>query len=168
MSVGIYFGFCGLLLVAIFTVRVHLNISTLPLSLEAVVSTETGNLSNEYRWLVFIWVGPLFLVASFTSVLAAAPYLLGLNRYFPMRGTIFSGAVQMLEIVLALGVSLAILGRPAAKIVRSCIQLPEPRYALLGFLLPIGIGILCVVAPYFADRVQLAGLNLPNRTSNLF
>lgn len=182
----------GLVLIAIFTVRVFLRVSALPLALtrrpgelQDSASSEHGTRwllfrapdfddgSQEswdrYRWLIFVLLGPLFLISNAFAMLLFLPDLF---RMHSLPESLFTALARISGGVVILGIVVLILGKPSLRMMRECTHLPEPRYALLALALAGCINIAAPVGAYLVARVQWAafqfGETWPPDLSNFF
>lgn len=153
---GVYFCAIGLILLGIFTVRIHLALSTLPISVPQRSSgEEPANSWEQYKWLIFLLVGPYFLITSAFILLLGTSYLLG-HRPQQLVDPRFTYLAMALDSWLLIGIILLVIGKDGREVARNSVQLPEPRYALFGLLLPIVVGLACAALPYAIDRAQWA------------
>jgi hypothetical protein len=138
---GSHFCIFGLVLIAIFTLRLSMRISSLPVSLPHAAIPRQDNSSSwsQTRFLIFILLGPLFLLASLVGFLT----FLAMRIWRPLElstfglvSTIVSSALGAAVLVL---VALWILGKPSRILTCNAIQLPAPRFVLYAVLIPVGI-----------------------------
>jgi membrane protease YdiL (CAAX protease family) len=154
---GVYFCVVGLFLIVAFTVRIHLGISSLPISLPGPIAPESGaeDTWNRYKWLIFLLLGPYFLFARVIGVLLGLTYLLG-HRPPGIVASHPTSLANVLESVLLVAVLLLILRNAGREAVRKSIELPEPRYAFVALFFSVGISLVCAAVPYTAERVHWA------------
>jgi membrane protease YdiL (CAAX protease family) len=154
------FDFCvfSLLLIAVFVVRLRSGISSLPLALPGPMasSDEAADLWPKIQILIFTLLAPLFLIAGFIGVLLALPFLLSHGPLQFIYADVGRIVGSVLEAALLIVLALWILGPWGRNAARRSLQLTEPRYALLAFLLPLLITGLPQVSDFVIDRVHWA------------
>lgn len=154
------FDFClfSLLLIGVFLFRLRSATSALPLALPGPTTSldEAADLWPKIQLLIFTLLAPLFLIAGLFGILLGLPY-------FFLHGSVLANYASMMRIVgsvldaaLLIALALWILGSWGRNAARRSLQLPEPRYALLGLLLPILISGLPQVLDFLIDRTQWA------------
>jgi len=157
LPTGVYICALGLALLSVFTVRVHLGLSLLPISLREPVASASEDAASwkQYEWLIFVLVCPYFLIAGALGTLLAIPYLLG--RRMPEMITMHLSFLSApLEGLLMIGVLILILGKPGRDAARKSMRLPEPRYVLLAPVLAVAVGIGCAFLQFAIDRTHWA------------
>jgi membrane protease YdiL (CAAX protease family) len=156
---GFQVSLLGLLLIAIFTSRLAFGIAALPLALPGspVSQTEDSGSWRRLQILTFVLVGPVFL----PSVLLAF-VVIGIPVTFYSRvpsyiqSPWFSRLSSIAEIVVVLGIGLAIVGQEGRRRALSLIRVPRLNHVLLALAFPIGIGVFISVGQYLFDRAQWA------------
>jgi membrane protease YdiL (CAAX protease family) len=99
------------------------------------------------------------LLQWFIALFLALPYFVSHQSTVFGHGayTIFTKIIgPPLEAAILVALALLILGRAGRADARESVQLPEPRYALYAFLLPIGITCLLSFSDYLIDRANWA------------
>jgi membrane protease YdiL (CAAX protease family) len=165
----------GLVLVTIFCVRVFFGSSTLPLTLAEQrdispaiddperrnrwifrvpdFSQETEDSWDRYLWLIFLLIGPFFLIANAFSLLTMLPYVFGLRS---LPDTLFTVLNGVSEAVVIGAITFFVFGRPVFSAAKKSLTLRQPGYALFALLLATGIVFFAVCASYLVDRAQWA------------
>jgi hypothetical protein len=154
------FDFCvfSLLLIAVFVVPLRSGTSSLPLALPGpvVASGEAADLWSKVQILVFVLLAPLFLIAGFIGVLLALPLFLSHGPSQLIYADLGRTLGSVLEAALLIVLAVWILGPWGRNAARRSLQLPEPRYALLAFLLPVLVTGLPQVSNFVIDRTHWA------------
>jgi membrane protease YdiL (CAAX protease family) len=154
------FDFCvfSLLLIGVFVVRLRSGTSSLPLALPGPVASldEVADSWPKIQILIFTLLAPLFLIAGFFGVLLGLPYFFLHGSVLATYGVVMRIVVSMLDAALLIALALWILGPWGRNAARRSLQLPEPRYAFLGLLLPILISGLPQILHFLIDRTQWA------------
>ena len=157
-STGFYFAVAGLVLVATFTVRIYLGLSTLPLALpdSALQESDLSNPWPRYVLLTFIIVGPLFFFSGLSGLLTALPYIL-------VGGALPSISLTVLKVVGATGdgviliaLVFAVLGKSGIRAARTWLRTVRPQWAGLALLLPAGISLVTACTGYLPERIHWA------------
>lgn len=156
---GLHFCLLGILLIAIFTSRMAFGIAKLPISFSKrnVPISENSERWRRLRILIWVFVGPLFLLVALPSVstLWIPSSLLGhLVEY--LQSDWFPRLAPIIEALIFLGITFWIIGPDGRQAVRQSIRMPEPKYLFLGLLFPIGISVLISNGNYLIDRAQWA------------
>jgi membrane protease YdiL (CAAX protease family) len=157
-SPGVYFSAAGLLLILVFTIRLALRKTSLQFTLsnERASGDDRGDPWSQMRLLVFVLVGPYFLVGGlFTLLLLFVPALVSLPLS-PTYWSVTARITPVLEGGVLVGVSLWILGKRGRTAARDALQLPELRFALVALILAVAISGLIPGAQYLIDRAQWA------------
>jgi len=167
---GVHFCFLGLILLAAFTVRIYLGYSSLPVLLkgESHSSGEEEGLWNRYKWLIFILVGPIFLLAGLGVFLGILPYLFASHPLLSIPAILLTAFTKTVDGLIVIVVALLILGKSERKAAWKCVQLPEPKLVLYALLLPLAISLLVSAAPYLVERAQWATNNFGKNSPPLF
>jgi membrane protease YdiL (CAAX protease family) len=158
LSAGFYFCTAGLMLVLIYTIRLTLGFTSLPLRLPNENATGEGSAHSRLRvrLLTFVLVGPYFLIPGLLGfLLVGLPYIFS-KTAAPAFMDVSAKLAPALDAALLVCTSVCILGKQGRSAARSSLRLPEPRYALLGLLLPFVLGNLFPAAQYVVDRVHWA------------
>jgi|ERR1700722_1352188 len=156
--VGLYFCVFSLLLILAFVIRLQFGKSSLPLvlPLSSIPSDETPDSWNRTRFLILILLGPLFLLSGLVRLPLALPFIFS-NQSLPSAYLNVARIIEALvEAAVLMALALWILGQPRRNVVRRSFQLPEPRYAFLAFLLPIGLSGLLSAPAYLVARTNWA------------
>jgi membrane protease YdiL (CAAX protease family) len=143
-------------MIAVFAFRLYSGKSSLPLALphRPAPPTESSDSWLQVELLIFILVGPLFLLRGLADVFFGLPSLLWPESVPSYYKSIAMIMASMVDATIPVGLSVWILGLWAKKAARNSLQLPELRYALFGFLLPIIVTGLPSLAHYFVDRAD--------------
>jgi len=172
---GFFFCFAGLLLIAIYVSRLAFGIARLPLSLPASPLNETTDSAawRQLLWLIWILIGPLFVVNILVGFLALGFPVLFLSRILAYAQTVwFNELSNVAEAVFMLCALLWIMGKENRQVIWSMVRLPEPRHAALGLSFPIGITVLISTSQYLFARAQWAasdfGRSAPPTLSSYF
>lgn len=170
---GFTFAWIALAMLGVFTTRMYLGISSLPLQLRRSIHGEDESTKpwNNTLMLIFVLVCPLFLLDQFTGMLFSV-----LTSYWDrVGGTGFSVYIlltQILSALLLVLLAILILGKSSIGSARSSLQLPEPRFAFFGLVLPVLLSFIISLSGYGLDRAQWAahdfGKALPPRLGDYF
>jgi len=155
---GFHFTLLGLILIAIFTSRLAFGIASLPVTLpNAQVSQGDSEAWRQMRFLIFVLVGPLFLVSVSLSLISIGiPLMISSTPPTYIQSTWFSRLSPILEASAACGVVLCLMGRENRETVQSSIRWPDRMNALLAVVFPIGIGVLISAGHFLFDRALWA------------
>lgn len=148
----------GLLLVGIFLSRMAFGVSSLPVKLLSARSSEAG--LSEWRRLqvvIFVLVGPLFLVSSvLTFVCIGIPfYVLGVTPHC-VQGIWFSRLASVAHVAAACGVILWTMGKENRRTIAESIRMPDRTGMFLAMAFPVGIGMLISAGNFLIDRAWWA------------
>ena len=154
---GFTFGWIALLMLGVFTIRMYLGISSLPLRFDGPFSSEgeSRQLWNNIQMLIFVLVCPLFLLRQFTGILFSIPSWY-LYRADSAGFSVYIVLTEVLNALLLVLLAILILAKPGISSARSSLRLPEPRFAFFGLLLPIVFAVMISSFGYGLDRVQWA------------
>jgi membrane protease YdiL (CAAX protease family) len=150
------FNILGLLLISVFTLQFLRGKSSLPLSLP---DGPTGGKDETESWrqvkiLVFILVGPLYLLMNLIILALALPYLFTTHFRSSAYESISRIAGEGLNAVFLVLIVLWLFGKLGKVEIRRSLQLPNPRYAFFAALISIGACFTVPVAQYLFDRMQ--------------
>jgi len=150
---GFTLAWVALAMLGVFAIRLHLGISSLPLRLSATPLSEDQRPEPwiNMQMLIFVLVCPLFLLRQFTGILFSIPswpwYRVGASGF-----SFYMVLIEAVNASLLVLVAILILGESGRKSVHSSLQLPEPRFAFFGLMLPILIGFMISSLQYGLDR----------------
>ena len=148
----------GLVLIGIFTSRLALGIATLPVTLPTSgLSQEDSEAWRHLELLLFVLVGPLFLVGVLLSLVGIGIPLIifsGLPAY--IQSIWFSRLATVLETAAACVVVLCLMGRENRQTVHASIQRPDRISVLLALTIPVGTGVLMSAGHFLVDRALWA------------
>ena len=169
---GFTLDWVALAMLGAFAIRLHLGISSLPLSLGAAPVSEDQGAEPwlKMQMLVFVLVCPLFLLRQFTGILFSPSTW----HWYRISGPGFSIYIVFTEVLnasLLVLLAILILGKPGIRSLRSALQLPEPRFALFGLMLPILVSFMISSFGYGLDRtlwVHGFGRDLPPQFGEYF
>jgi len=154
---GLYFCFLGLLLVAAFTLRIGLGLSSLPIALrQRGESSEAPDFWNRYRLLIFVLVCPIFLLAGVLAFLMYLPYFLGAPGPSSLSTTVLTVLTKTVDGLILVGIAFLLLGKAGMKAARKAIRLPKLTGAFLAILLPLGVSLVTAAIPYLVERASWA------------
>lgn len=152
---GFTLAWIALAMIGVFTIRMYLGISSLPLRLGGTTGPQDESTETWYKtlMLIFVLVCPLFLLRQFTGILFSIPTWywyradsVGFNVYIVLT--------EVLNALLFVLLAILILGNSSISCVRSSLQLPEPRFAFFGLMLPVLIGFVISFSGYGLDRAN--------------
>ena len=149
---GLQFCLAGLLLIGIFTARLIVRRSSLPLALPggSVLRHEDPDVWRRMQILIWLLVGPLFLATALVMMpMMFSPWLAS-----HVRGVWFINLVNVADALIMLGIALCIIGRSAAYLLRNALRLPGEKYALLATAFSIGIPALIAAVQLMWERAQ--------------
>lgn len=149
---GLQFSLAGLLLIGIFTARLILGRSSLPLTLPAASLQRHDHPEIWRRTQILIWlvIGPLFLTTAVIIVpLLSSPHL---SRY--LRAGWFSSVGTAVQMLLVLAFASYIIGGSAAPLLRRALRLPGEKGVLLAPAFSIGIPVLIAAGQYLLERAR--------------
>lgn len=157
-SWGFHVTFAGVLLIAIFTFRVIRAASSLPLALSEVSLTEPFDAKfwKQIRFLVWLLVGPLFLLAVIPSAVFWFLFAFLGNASAILRNPLSRYWATIVEAVVYLAAACWVVGRGGREILRGSIGFSALRYLLLGAGFSLGIAVLISSMPYLLVRVEWA------------
>jgi membrane protease YdiL (CAAX protease family) len=149
---GLQFCLAGLLLIVIFTRRLILGRSSLPLTLPAGSLQRHDHPQIWRRTQILIWVliGPLFLTGTFMMV----PLMFSLHFSHYVQGVWFSSLGSAAVMLLVLAVASYIIGSSTVPMLRRALRLPGEKSALLAAAFAIGIPVLISAGEYLWERAQ--------------
>ena len=158
LPIGLYSSLISLLLIALFTFRLYSGRSSLPLALphSPEPPTQSPDSWRQLQLLIFILVGPLFLVRGLADVFFGLPAMIWRDSLLPSYTSAALTMASVAEAAILVALPVWILGPWGEKAARKSLQLPEPRYALFAFLLPVLVTGLPSLAHYFIDRANWA------------
>ncbi len=154
---GFSLALIALAMLGVFALRMHLGISSLPLRLGGYVYSEEESVGTWHRvqMLIFVLVCPLFLLDRFSTMLLAIPtwwwYRSGSSGF-----SVYIVLIEVLTALLLVFIAILILGDAAKKSACSSMQLPEPRFAFFGLMLPVLMSLVISALQYGYDRAQWA------------
>jgi membrane protease YdiL (CAAX protease family) len=155
---GFHVCLIGVLLVLTFTSRLSFAITTLPLALPegSVLRPENGESWRRTQVLIWVLVGPLFLLYSLLAwLIFGIPILLLSRSTGYLQNVWFSRGITIVE-VLPLGFALWLAGDAERRILRGLIRLPQYVYFFVALAFPIGICAAISAGQYFFDRAAWA------------
>lgn len=151
---GFQFTLLGLVLIGIFISRMAFGIGTLPIAIpNAHVSQENLEAWRRLQFLIFLLVGPLFLVSlllSFVSI--GIPLMIFATPPAYIQSIWFSRLAPVLETVAACTVVLSLMGPENRQTVQHSIRLPDRTSALLSLIFPVGTAVLISAGHFVVDR----------------
>jgi len=151
---GFQFTLLGLVLIGIFISRMAFGIATLPVAIpNAHVSQENLEAWRRLQFLIFLLVGPLFLVGlllSFVSI--GIPLMIFATPPAYIQSIWFSRLAPVLETPAACTVVLYLMGPENRQTVQDSIRLPDRTSALLSLIFPVGTAVLISAGHYVVDR----------------
>jgi membrane protease YdiL (CAAX protease family) len=158
LSPGFYFCAVGLVLILFYAMRLALGLTSLPLSLPRVHDPidATGDLWPRVQILVFVFVGPYFLIAGLLGLLFFGLPYISSSTISPALVAAFGKLATVLDAALLVGVAVYILGKQGRAAARISLRLPEPRYAFLGLAPAIAVSSLVPGVQYLIDRAHWA------------
>jgi membrane protease YdiL (CAAX protease family) len=158
LPVGLYFSLLSLLLIAVFTFRLYSGKSSLPLALpqSPAPPTEGHDSWFQLQLLIFILVGPFFLLRGLADAFWGLPTLLWRESVPSFYTSVAITLASVADAAILVWLSVWILSPWARKAARNSLQLPKPRHALFALLLPVIVTGLPSLAHYFVDRANWA------------
>ena len=151
---GFQFTLLGLVLIGIFISRMAFGIATLPVAIpNAHVSQENLEAWRRLQFLIFLLVGPLFLVGlllSFVSI--GIPLMIFATPPAYIQSIWFSRLAPVLETPAACTVVLYLMGPENRQTVQDSIRLPDRTSALLSLIFPVGTAVLISAGHFVVDR----------------
>ena len=168
-SIGLHYAFLGLLLVSIFALRLNLGASHLPLTLQGLKTDEEGLLWDQTITLVYLMIGPIYLVGNIVATIAAMPLIAGLQLTFGMPWVLLSElAGTFVVLCVALWV-MPVSGRRAAL---GALGIPKLSFFLLALGSASAIAAAIPISVYLSDRAHWAAFDYgklsPPDLSNYF
>lgn len=158
-SVGLHYCFLGLLSVSIFTLRLNLGASHLPLSLQGLRTGE-DRLWDRTITLVYLMIGPIYLVDNIVATAAAIPFIVGVHPTFGMSSVVLLSelAGTLLVVCVALW-AMPLSGRRAAL---GALRIPKLAFFWLALGSASVIAAAIPVSIYLFDRAHWAAFNYGN------
>jgi membrane protease YdiL (CAAX protease family) len=158
LPTGLYFSLLSLALIGVFTIRLYLGKSSLPLALPrpSPVQAESPDPWVQLQLLIFILVGPLFLLRGLTDVFFGLPSLLWPESVHFFYKSVAMTMASVADMAILVGLSVWTLGAWGRKAVRDSLRLPGPRYALVALLLPVIVTGLPSFTQYLIERANWA------------
>lgn len=151
---GFQFTLIGLVLIGIFISRMAFGVATLPIAIpNAHVSHENLEAWRRLQFLIFLLVGPLFLVdllLSFVSI--GIPLIIFATPPAYIQSIWFSRLAPVLETVAACTVVVYLMGPENRQTVKVSIRLPDRTSSLLSLIFPVGIAVLISAGHFVVDR----------------
>ena len=151
---GFQFMLLGLVLIGIFISRMAFGIATLPVAIpNAHFSQENLEAWRRLQFLIFLLVGPLFLVGlllSFVSI--GIPLMIFATPPAYIQSIWFSRLAPVLETPAACTVVLYLMGPENRQTVQDSIRLPDRTSALLSLIFPVGTAVLISAGHFVVDR----------------
>jgi hypothetical protein len=148
---GLQFCLIALLLIGVFTARLHAGRSSLPLALPpgSLLRHDHPQIWRRTQILVWMLIGPIFL----TGIIFVPLTLSGRFSGY-LRGPSFSTIGAAVHMLLVLAVASYIIGGSAAPMLRRALRLPGEKGFLLSTSFAIGIPVLISAGEYLWERVQ--------------
>jgi len=139
---------------AVFISRMAFGITSLPITLRnACVSDKDSEAWRRLKVVVFVLVGPLFLVSAVLSLLTLGiPFIIYRRPPAYIESTWFSTIAVVLETGVACAAVLYLMGKENRQTVWESIRLPDRASSLLSIALPVGIAILISTVHFVVDR----------------
>jgi membrane protease YdiL (CAAX protease family) len=158
LPAGFYFCAVGLVLILAYMLRFALGLTSLPLSWpnELVPSDRNADSWPRVRQLVFVLVGPYFMIAGLLGILLFGFVYTAKRTISSSFMDLFGRLAPVLEAALLVGIAVYILGKQGRNAARTSLKLPEPRYALLGLILAFAVSSLISGTQYLVDRAYWA------------
>jgi membrane protease YdiL (CAAX protease family) len=158
LPAGFYICAAGLVLILVYTVRFALSLTSLPLLWANEHSPSDVNADSwpRVRQLVFVLVGPYFLIGGLLAALIFGLAYTGKLTISISFMHLFGRLAPPLDAALLLGIAVYILGKEGRDAARTSLRLPEPRYALLALTLAFAVSSLTPGTQYLADRAHWA------------
>ena len=154
---GLSLAVIALAMLGVFAIRLHLDISSLPLRLGgSVCCDESVAPWSRMQMLIFVLVCPLFLLSRFSWTLSSIPSWSWWYRSGTSGFSVYIVLAEAMHASLLVLVAILILGESGRKSARSSLQLPEPRFAFFGLALPILVSFTISLLQYGHDRAQWA------------
>lgn len=153
------FSLIGLVLIAIFTSRLAFGIAALPLALPERHCLQSEDFGSWRRLQMLLWflVSFTFFVPSLLSFVTIAIPFLRISRLPSyVQSAWFWRASPIAEVVIAVGITLCIMGKEGRQTVRSSIRLPTLSWSLLALAFPACIDLLISTGQYAVDRAHWA------------
>lgn len=153
------FSLIGLVLIAIFTSRLAFGIAALPLALPErhCLQSEDFGFWRRLQMLLWFLVSFTFFVPSLLSFVTIAIPFLRISRLPSyVQSAWFWRASPIAEVVIAVGITLCIMGKEGGQTVRSSIRLPTLSWSLLALAFPACIDLLISTGQYAVDRAHWA------------
>jgi hypothetical protein len=117
-------------------------LEALVLPLTSISPVETAVSWSKIQFLIFILLGPLFLIEGLASFSLTLPYLLSSHPLSSFDLNVLRTIAPLLSAAVLIGLALWLLGKSGRNMARSSFHLPEPHDAFFAFLLPIGLSVL--------------------------
>jgi membrane protease YdiL (CAAX protease family) len=153
---GMHAALLGLVLVAVFTVRLARDSTSLPLALPK--SNVSGPLDFSWPSLqMVIWI--LILWQALVWCAALVLYLLiqvRLTNELLRRGNLFALLTYSIPFGIFLGLTLQVMGKTALKEIRRSMRLPVPESFLLGAAFPVFAILSGSLLYYFFEQIRRA------------
>jgi len=151
---GFQFTLLGLFLIAIFISRMVFGIARLPVTLPHTrISEESSAAWRRLQIVIFVLVGPLFLVSVLLSVVTIGIPLIIYGRPPAYIQSIWiSRLAPVLEAAAACGALLWLMEKGNRRTVWESIRRPDGISALLSLALPVGTAVLISTGHFVVDR----------------
>lgn len=151
---GFQFTFLGLILIAIFTSRMIFGIARLPVTLQnAEISEERSTAWQRLQIVIFVLIGPLFLVSVLLSfVTIGIPFVISARLPVYIQSIWFSRLAPVVESAAACCVVLWLMGQENRRTVWESIRWPDGISALLSLAFPVGTAVLISTGHFVVDR----------------
>jgi len=162
---GFHYCLSGIMLTAIFTWRLVLGNSSLPLTLAQTncPTCEDAEPWPRLNFLIWVLVGPLFVLSATISVFAVTiPYVISSHLPTYSQSPWFLRTISIVEPAIFLGFVLCTVSRVGRHGVRNSIRLPDPGVFFLALVTPIGIAAFISTGQYIFDRISWVAHNFGN------
>lgn len=151
---GFQFTLFGLVLIGTFMSRMAFGIARLPIAMPNPQASEENSVAwPRLQFLIFVLVGPLFLVGVLLSIVSIGiPLVVSARPPAYIQNIWFSRLAPVLETVAACAVVLYLMGPENRRTVRDSIRLPDRASVLFSLIFPVGTALLISAGNFVVDR----------------
>jgi membrane protease YdiL (CAAX protease family) len=156
-SVGLHYCLLGIGLVLMFAIRLSFGKSQLPLVLPEPRTHEEDHLWRRAKVLIYLMIGPIFIVEAIAALPAMIAYLAGFNIFFSAVWILFW---DLAGTFLILFVALWVMTATGRQMVLERLRLPDRNFLLLALGSAFAVAFAIPVSIYLYDRIHWATFDL--------
>jgi len=164
LGLGFHYSLLGIILIAVFTWRLHFGNSSLPLSLAKANHsiTDVPEPWPRMDFLIWVLVGPLFMLRATVALTVMIPYLISSHLPAYYQSDWFPRISSILEAAILLGFALCTVGRDGRRKSWYSVRMPGTRIFFVGLAVPIGIATSISIGHFLFDHIQWTARDFAN------